>query len=87
MTPLLTDGARDARSLSQFDKLYQTLAQELQRVYYEQRFVDMLRNMYRSIFNNWTGYQNHIMQEHDKKLKKYLQWSLEASWKHNSIYG
>ena len=45
MTPLLTDGARDAQSLSQFDKLYQALAQELQRVYYEQQFVDMLQNM------------------------------------------
>ena len=45
MTPLLTDGARDASSLSKFDKLYQKLAQELQRVYYEQQFVDMLQNM------------------------------------------
>ena len=45
MTLLLTDGARDAPSLSQFDKLYQTLAQELQRVYYEQQFVDMFSNM------------------------------------------
>ena len=33
MTPLLTDGARDALSLSQFDNLYQALAQEFQRVY------------------------------------------------------
>ena len=41
MTPLLTDGARDALCLSQFDKLYQTLAQELQRVDYEQHLVDM----------------------------------------------
>ena len=54
MTPLLTDGARDARSMSQFDKLYQTLAQELQRVYYKQQFVDMLQNMFRLIFDHLT---------------------------------
>ena len=52
MTLLLTDGARDAPSLSQFDKFYQTLAQELQRVYYyyKQQFVDMLQNMFAK---NW----------------------------------
>ena len=46
MTPLLTDGARDALSLSLFDKFYQTLAQELQRVYYKhkQRYVDLFVN-------------------------------------------
>ena len=51
MTPLLTDGARDALSLSLFDKFYQTLAQELQRVYYQykQRYVDLFVRMVKLI--------------------------------------